>query len=53
MSGPHADEGKPILPSEIVAAIRAALQAGWQSDQPGVRFVWRVAETNNGSGTEG
>jgi hypothetical protein len=44
MSGPHAAEGKPVLPSEIVAGIRAALKAGWQSDRPGKQFRWQVAE---------
>ena len=44
MSGPHAAEGKPVLPSEIVAGIRAALNAGWYSDRPGKQFRWQMDE---------
>lgn len=43
MSGPHAEKGKPVLPSDIVTGIRAALNAGWPSDRPGKQFRWRVA----------
>lgn len=46
MSGPHADEGKPVLPSEVVAGIRAALKAGWQADRPGKQFCWPMAEAD-------
>lgn len=44
MSGPHAQQGRPVLPSDIAAGIRAALDAGWRSDRPGSQFRWRVAE---------
>jgi hypothetical protein len=44
MSGPHADKGRPVLPSEVAAGIRAAVEAGWQADRPGKRFRWRMAE---------
>ena len=44
MSGPHAQKGRPVLPSDILAGIRGALNAGWQSDQPGIQFVQRVPE---------
>jgi len=44
MSGPHAQQGRPVLPSDIAAGIRAALTAGWHSDHAGSQFRWRVAE---------
>ena len=44
MSRPHAQKGRPVLPSDILAGIRGALNAGWQSDQPGIQFVQRVPE---------
>jgi len=40
MSGPHADQGRPVLPSEVAAGIKAAVAAGWQSDRPGKQFCW-------------
>ncbi len=46
MSGPHADEGQPVLPSEVVAGIRAALKSGWQADQPGKQFCWPMGEAD-------
>jgi hypothetical protein len=46
MGGPHADEGKPVLPSEIAAGIRATLRAGWQSDRPGKQFCWQMLESD-------
>lgn len=44
MSGPHADEGEPVLPSKIASGIRSASEAGWQSDRPGKQFRWRMAD---------
>jgi hypothetical protein len=44
MDGPCGEAGKPVLPSEVARAVRAALAAGWRVDQPGKPFVWRVAE---------
>ena len=46
MSGPHAVQGRPVLPSEVAAGIRAAIEAGWQSDRPGKQFPWRMAEAD-------
>ena len=47
LSGPHKAEGRPVLPSEIVAGISAALNAGWVSDRPGKQFRWRMAEADS------
>lgn len=47
MSGPHAEKGKPVLPSEIAAGIRAALDAGWESDRPGKQFRWLSPEASD------
>ena len=35
--------GKPVVsvvPSQVAAAIRRAVAAGWRADQPGPAFVW-------------
>ena len=44
MGGPCAEQGKPILPSEIALGIRAALASGWQADRPGKQFDFRVVD---------
>ena len=46
MSGPNAGLGRPVLPSDVVAGIKAALIAGWQSHEPGKQFHWRMAEAD-------
>src|SRR5262245_51742092 len=46
LSGPVGQEPpRPILPSDVAAGIRAALVAGWVSDQPGKQFVQRIVES--------
>ena len=42
VSGPHAEKGKPALPSKIAAGIHAALKAGWDKALTG--FVWETAK---------
>jgi hypothetical protein len=44
LSGPLAEKGRPILPSEIAAGIRAALVAGWQADRLGKQFCYQMVE---------
>jgi hypothetical protein len=45
LSGPFGqDSARPVLPSDVARGIRAALMAGWQADQPGPQFVYRVQE---------
>lgn len=46
MSGPHAAQGRPVLPSDIAAAIRVALNAGWEAARPGKQFCWQVTEAD-------
>lgn len=45
LSGPVGQNPpRPVLPSDVAAGVRAAIAAGWVSDQPGKQFVLRVAE---------
>ncbi len=44
MSGPCREYSRPVLPSDVAAAIRAALAAGWQADQRGKLFRYWVPQ---------
>jgi hypothetical protein len=44
MSGPLATQGKPVVPSEIASGIRAAIASGWQADQPGKQYDFRMID---------
>ena len=42
MRSPLANEGKPILPSEVASGIRAAIASGWKADRPGKQFCFQM-----------
>lgn len=45
LNGPVAqDLPRPVLPSDVARGIRAALEGGWQAQEPGPQFVYRVQE---------
>jgi hypothetical protein len=50
LSGPCREHSRPILPSDVASAVRAALAAGWQADKPGKMNLYWVPQADAGPG---